>query len=184
MPNLLSPYATIYKAKIPKKLKSRIIIREGDLQHLPFPTASVEVAYSFATFYYLPDNRKATLETARILKSGGIAIIEFGNLWSLNTLIARKSPTGVQSYHIPVSKMYQYLEEAGLKILDHHSFQLFPMYGISAWWMLPVLPFCLPQVKYLMGIKIKGRMLDERMSSFPILNRFAFRHTFVCKKVR
>lgn len=174
----------VLKSKIPKKLKKKIIILHQDIQHLGLKSQCVDGNYSYATFYHVPDNRKATLEMGRILKPKGIAIIEFGNFWSLNTIIARKSPTKVQSYHFPVSKMYQYLEEAGLKVLDHKAFQLFPMYGINAWWMLPLLPFCLPQLKYVMGIRIRGKMLDEWVSSFPILNRFAFRHLFICKKLK
>ena len=172
----------VLRKRIPKTQRKKIILRKGDIQHLPLPSAHIDFAYSIATLYHVPKVSKAIAETARILKPGGIVLFDLGNLWSLNTIITLRSPTGVRSYHLPVSEMEALIRANRLEILEHHTFQLFPMYGISAWWMLPLLPFCLPQLKYLMGMKIRGKMLDEIISSLPLLNRFASRHLFVCRK--
>ena len=151
-------------------------------QQLRLPDACVHVAYSFATLYHVPHAERAVREMQRILKKDGIAIIELGAFWSLNTLISMKNKQGVRAYHLPVRKMRAYLRQANFAVLEHRCFQLLPMYGVSVWWMKPLLPLCTTYWRYVMGIQIGEKMLDEWVSSLPLLNRLAFRHFFICRK--
>jgi hypothetical protein len=53
------------------------------------------------------------------------------------------------------------------------------MWGDRPWWLKPLLH---PVWTRLLAIRIKGRMLDEWISSLPLLRRFAFRHVLLCEK--
>jgi len=156
-------------------VSARVVI--GDLQHLPIADRTFDAAYSIATLYYVPDLGQALRELARVLRPGGRALVEIGSLWSLNTLVARSAATGVISYHVSPPAMSRALAGAGLEIEEHRCFQLLPMYG-GPWWLRPLVT---SKWKRVMGIRLGGRMLDEIVSSLPILRWFAFRHVFICR---
>jgi hypothetical protein len=76
--------------------------------------------------------------------------------------------------------MVRMIHDAGMRIVVHRKFQLLPMWGdrpsYLKWLMLP------PVIAF-MAREIGGRMLDEWVSSLPLLRRYAFRHVFVCERV-
>ncbi len=150
----------------------------ADVRALPLRDHSVDFAFSIATLYYVPEVARALAEAARILRPGGRALFELGNRWSLNTLVAKRSDTGVRSYHISLAEMRRFLAASGFRVDEHRAFQLLPMYGGP----LYLRPLVSARWKAILGRSFRGRLLDERVSSLPLLRGFAFRHLFVCTR--
>lgn len=165
---------------IPPQLK----LMKADATSLPLPDASTDFLFSFTSLYYIPRVDLAIREIARVLRPGGIASVELGNLLSLNTLIANGYSAELgwaKSHHITVRKMREYIQQAGLTVTEWRSFQLSPMYGVPRrhLWLYPVAH---PRWKALLGMQIRGRMLDEWVSSAWFLRSFAFRHLITVRK--
>jgi ubiquinone/menaquinone biosynthesis C-methylase UbiE len=71
--------------------KSQKADREGllincNIEHLPFRDDTFDCVYSFKVFPHIPDIRTVLEEVKRVLKSGGLAILEFYNPISLRRL--------------------------------------------------------------------------------------------------
>ena len=66
-------------------------VQEASGVDLPFPTASFELAYSFKVLAHVEEISQAVRECHRVLKPGGLAILEFYNPWSLRGLRKRWS---------------------------------------------------------------------------------------------
>ena len=62
---------------------------EGNAKAIGLPDCSVDVAYTFATLYAFENADRVIQEMTRVLRPGGVAILEFGNLHRINTVIAR-----------------------------------------------------------------------------------------------
>ncbi len=152
----------------------------ADIRSLPLRSASFDVAYSIAALYYVQGVERAIAEMARIVRPRGRLLLELGNFWSVNTLVTRDTPSGVRSHHVPVSQMFRMLRDNNLRVDDHRAFQILPMYGGPRY----LWPLVTPRWKPLMAMKIAGRMLDERVSSLPLVRLLAFRHLFLCTRVR
>lgn len=158
---------------------ARADVVQAELGALPLGDASVDLAYSIATLYYVPDVGPAIAEAARVVRPGGRVLLELGNRTSLNTLVARLMPLGLTTYNIPVPRMRDLLREHGLRVDRHRAFQVLPMYGGP----LFLRPLVTAKWKPIMSIRIAGQTLDERLSSLPLLRQLAFRHVFYCTKV-
>ena len=158
---------------------SRLRTIAADITTVPEPPESYDLIYSFSTLYYISSIDAILAEIARLLRSGGRAILEFGNRRSLADIEARRVPTGVRSYHVSPGVMRAALAHAGLSVCDEHVFQCAPLYGGAT-----------PQdrelnalLKSLLAVRVAdGRMLDEVISSSPLMSPFAFRHLFVVGK--
>lgn len=148
----------------------------ADVRALPLRDASMDFAYSIATLYHVADVERAIAEMARVVRPAGRVLFELGNLWSLNTIVVRSAASGVTSHHVPWSQMHAMLRAHRLRVDEHRVFQLLPMYGGPRY----LWPLVTPLWKPLMGRKVGTRMLDEIVSSLPLIRRFAFRHLFVC----
>jgi ubiquinone/menaquinone biosynthesis C-methylase UbiE len=157
---------------------------EGDAQQLPFPNNLVDFVFSYCSLYYLPRLDLTFKEIGRVLRPGGHAALECGNLYSLNQPVSmafHKTAGWAKPFFHPYSKLLKWLDEAGLERVESRAFQLLPMYGTPAG-MLPLLPILSPKWKKVLGLQFKGRMLDEWISrSWPLRN-FAFRHFFLVRK--
>lgn len=147
---------------------------------LPFEAASMDVVYSLSALYSIPNVHEVVSEVARVLKPGGYFLGDFGNVLSLNTLVVRSTPGIAHQHCLPLGAMKSMLRERGFFIVSHRSFQLLPMWGGSPAWMRPILS---QRVIQFLARRVGGRMLDEWVSSLPLLRRVAFRHFFVCRKV-
>lgn len=168
----------ILRTKLNNQVRSNIQLCQGDIKDMPFEAKSFDVAYSMSTLYYVSEVERAILEIGRILKSGGVAIFELGNLWSLNTIAVRNYPTGVKSFHITPSRMKQIIRQAKFRVLEHKCFQLLPMCSGPIY----LLPLVTSKWKLIMGKKVKGGMVDEIVSTLYPFRYFAFRHLFICRK--
>jgi ubiquinone/menaquinone biosynthesis C-methylase UbiE len=153
----------------------------GDVRALPLESSSVECAYSFATLYYLDEMKEAYAELHRVLTPGGVAILELGNSRSLATIVSRQYPDLPGHSRQTVTQHLRAIKMAGFRLTEWRSFQILPFWGARPRW-LQVLR--LPVVERLAMTAVKGRMIDEWVSSSLALKRFAFRHLMVVEKVQ
>ncbi len=152
----------------------------GSARGIPLRSGSIALAFSFSSLYYIPRVEKVVRECARVLEGGGTAILEFGILHSLNSIVCRSYPDLASPCHVPLLAARRMLESAGLLLVGDHAFQLLPLWGSKPVWLRPLLH---PYWKRLLSLETRnGKMLDEYFSSFWPLRNFAFRHIMVCRK--
>jgi len=150
-----------------------------DATQIPLRSNSFDVAYSFSALYQIPQVESVIHEMARAVKTDGVCIFDLGNLYSLNTIVLEAYPDLPDHCHISLARMKKNIRDSGLYIVEHRAFQILPMWSDRPKWLGL---FLLPVWTRLLSKKIAGRMLDEWISSLPVLKFFAFRHVFVCKK--
>jgi SAM-dependent methyltransferase len=142
-----------------------------------------DLVYSFSSLYYVDRLDEAIAGVARMLRPGGHAIIELGNRWSLNTLVANEAAKRgwAKSYHVPYSRMRSLLRDCGLQVMEWRALQLLPMQGTPRR-LAPLMPLLSTRWRRLLGLTVRGRLLDEWLSSLPGLRRLAFRHVIVVRR--
>lgn len=116
----------------------------------------------------------------RIGARGGVAILEFGLLYSLNTLVCKAYPELATPYHVPLRTIHKMLAYAGLTVEEDRGLQLLPLWGDRPRWLGP---FLFPFWKRLLARDVRGHMLDEFVSGLWPLRNFAFRHIIVSRKL-
>ena len=152
----------------------------ANARNVPLESESVSMSFSFSSLYYIANVQEVVRECARILMPNGIAILEFGILHSLNTIVCRSYPELAAPCHIPLSEVYRILAEASFKVEQEISSQLLPLWGSRPRWLRPLLH---RYWKTVMQLDVGDKMLDLRVSGSWLLRRFAFRHIMVCRKV-
>jgi len=153
----------------------------GNARTIPLRTESVALLFSFSSLYYIPRVENVVTECARVLEKTGTAILEFGILHSLNTIVCKSYPDLAVPCHVSLSAACRMVEGAGLTIVDDFAFQFLPLWGRKPRWLRPLLH---PYWTRLLSLETRnGDMLDQRVSSSRLLRKFAFRHIMVCKKV-
>jgi ubiquinone/menaquinone biosynthesis C-methylase UbiE len=151
----------------------------ANVRALPFRTGSIDGAYSISSLYVIPNVGEVISEIGRVLRPGGRCLLDLGNVNSLNHIVTRAYPELATTCFVPVPSMIEMIGRAGMEVIVHRSFQLLPMWGDrprSLRWLMS------PRLTRLMAVRVAGRMLDEWVSSLPIVRRYAFRHVFVCQK--
>ena len=89
---------------------------QGDAMQLPYKSERFVLVSALSMLYYVPDQRQAVLEVERVLRPGGIAILEFLG-WSLRALHSMwKYPLP----HYPLLKAQIRSILAGWEILEWH----------------------------------------------------------------
>lgn len=151
----------------------------GNARSLPLKDNSVSLAFSFSSLYNIPLLNEAVSECSRVLRPGGVAVLEFGALYSLNTLVCRAHKDLAYPCHKPLKEIYSMLKDANLEIESEKCFQILPYWTTRPLYLLPLL---LPVWKKIMEKEYNGRMIDERVSEISFLRPFAFRHIIVCRK--
>ena len=151
----------------------------GSARTLPLKSASVALVFSFSSLYYIPHSEDVVTECARVLEPGGAAILEFGILYSLNTLVCRSYPDLASPCHIPLSTALRMVKQAGLTIESDRAFQLLPLWGSKPTWLRPLLH---PYWRLILERDVRGQTVDELVSSLRVFRHFSFRHIIVCKK--
>ncbi len=172
----------ILKDKLGDRIPTNLFLVQSDAQEMGLRSELVDFVFSLTSLYYVPQVALAVAEISRVLKPGGYAVFELGNLWSLNThvcQVAHRRQGVAKPFHIPYAAMLQAIQEADLTILEHRVFQILPLWGGRPLWLRPLTDW---RWKWLMGLKIGGRMVDEWVSSRWPLCLLAFRHLFVCRK--
>jgi len=154
----------------------------GNICNLPILPYQVDCAYSFSVLYFVDDFSGFLSNLKRLLVCGGIAVLDLGNRFSLNTYCCRfyESEDGYARMTCPsITSQLAMIKQAGFEILERRSFQLLPLWAAKPKWLYPLLH---PKWKNIMKKRFKGKMLDEWISSLPVLRHFAFRHLVVCRK--
>lgn len=159
------------------------ILTQGDARSLPFSTSSFDSVYALTALYLVPDLPRAMEEIRRVLRPGGVAVLELGNRRSLNTLIVRRHHVRsgwAQTHALPLGTLRRLIAAIGT-VVEWHSFQVLPMLrpGPGQWWLLPMAH---PAWKSPLSAGSDGRMLDEHLSSTRALRGVAFRHLVVVRR--
>lgn len=178
------PFLQEIKVSLQPSELNKVKLLLGDAQTLPLRTSTFDFIYSYTSLYYLKNIQQTFLEIHRILKDQGVAILELGNKHSLNQLVSmtqHRRQGWARPYHISTSQMKRFLKSARLDIIEWRAFQLSPMYGAPRELFL-LTPILTSRWKKLLGKKINGKMIDEWISSFPIIKPFASRHMIVVQK--
>jgi len=149
-------------------------------RQIPFREGTFDCVYSFSSLYYIPWHEEVVFEVARVLKPGSIAILEFGNLHSLNTIVCRAYPELAIPCHIATSEMNETVRDAGLEVLRRRRFQILPLWGNKPWWLRPLLH---PLWKRVLKREIGQKMIDEHICSMRVLGSYCFRHILICRKI-
>lgn len=152
----------------------------ADAKHLPLPANCAGLLYSLSSLYAIPSVGDVFDEIVRVLAPGGIAILDLGNSRSLNSYCLRTGykhwPT---TFPIPIGQMRHLCADNNLNVIEHRCFQLLPLWAGEPKWLWPLLH---PAWRRFLQRRVAGRMLDEWVSSLPVLRAFAFRHLLVCQK--
>lgn len=162
-----------------RRAAPRLSFLAANARKLPFADNVFATVYCLASLYHIPQAGEAVAEIGRVLRPGGAAVLDFGNLHSLNTVVCNAYPEFAQPCHAKLSDIRCWVREAGLSVVQRRAFQIFPYWGEKPGWLRPLLR---AGVKRAFERDINGRTLDERVSSLPLLNRLAFRHLWVCLK--
>ncbi len=163
---------------------SNLFLIQADALQIPLKDNSIDFVCSYCSLYSIPTVDSVISEVSRILRPGGQASLELGNLYSINTpivMVHHKKSGWAKSYHIPVSKMYQFFHENDLEVIEHRAFLFFNNI-VTPKELFFLFPLSNPFWKYFLGIEIRGRMLDEWISSSWLLRNFAFMHFFILQK--
>ncbi len=142
----------------------------------------VDCSYSFSTIYIIDNYKKFVNSLHAVTKQGGIAILDLGNSRSINAYCCKfyVEEDGFAPLNgLTINEQIAMLQNAGFTILEHRCFQLLPLWAGKPKWLWPLLH---PKWNDIMKRKIRGKMLDEWVSSLPLLRNFAFRHLVVCQK--
>jgi len=150
-----------------------------DAKSIPIEDEAVDALYSLSSLYYVADIESVFSEISRVLRQGGRCLLDLGNERSLNGIVCREYPDLSQLCGVDVPSIDSICRASGLRIIEHRCFQILPMWADKPRWLGPLLH---PGWKTLLSRRVAGRMLDEWISSLPILRRYAFRHVLVCEK--
>jgi len=77
----------IFRRNMAERSSPQLTIAGGDAGALPLKSRSVDFVFSYSSLYYVPNIGPAIREVGRVLRPGGHAALELGNLNSLNTLV-------------------------------------------------------------------------------------------------
>lgn len=141
-----------------------------------------DVAYCFSVLYHLDNFSAFARGLSTMLRPGAHCVLDLGNARSLNHYCCRfyeKEDGYAPLANLTIERQLSLLEESDFSIIEHRCFQLLPLWAGKPRWLWPLLH---PRWNNIMKRKIKGKMLDEWISSLPLLRNFTFRHLVVCKK--
>lgn len=141
-----------------------------DLAKLGFQNGFFDLAFSFSTVYYIREQERTIKEIARVLKPGGLFVVDVGNARSLGAWYYRKRYP-VPQFFLTLDAYQKLLERAGFEVIEEHCFEAVPRVN------LPLLP-------KILDLNAGGRLFDELVSSLPLIKRFSFRRILVCRKTR
>jgi SAM-dependent methyltransferase len=159
--------------------RGNVAFLRGDARRLPLVTNSVDTLYCFSALYAIARAEEAVAEVGRVLRPGGHAVLDFGNRRSLNAYCVTFYTDLTPLHLMSVTEIRGAVRRAGLSVVTHRRFQLLPLWAGRPDWLWPLLH---PAWKTVMKRRVFGRMLDEWLSSMPVLRAFAFRHVLVCRK--
>ncbi len=167
-----------------RRAGGKAIFLQGSVTNLPFRDRTFDWIVSSGVLTCLPscrDTAEALREFNRILKPGGILMLDFFNRVSHYTLIRKyllREPINPPEYVSP-SDFREGLEKAGFKVLAHRGFDFKPCQGylfMSRW--RPVLDPCFVQER--LSQYMEQRVVPKR----PALSLLGYRVYARCIKVK
>lgn len=158
---------------------SNVRFVRGDCLRLPVADSCVDLVWSLSVLYHFRNLADVLQEIGRVLKPGGRCILDLGSRRSLNQLVATADVDAAPCVPLTVGDTLRALRDCGLHVEKRRSFQILPMWGNRPRCLWPFLWSGWPR---LLRRRLFGRMLDEWISSIPLINRFAFRHVVLCRK--
>jgi ubiquinone/menaquinone biosynthesis C-methylase UbiE len=161
----------------------KLTILEEDAGDLSLADESVDFVFSWTSLYYMTDLGRVLDEVRRVLRPGGVAALELGNLWSVNTIVCNRMHVEsgwAQPHHVPYPRLRSLIEER-FDVREWRSFQAINSYG-GPRSLAPLLPLTSRRWAPLLGRRRGGRTLDERLSSARPLRPLAFRHIAVVER--
>lgn len=178
----LDEFAASFGGALPPNL--RLVC--ADAREMPIADRSVDFAFSFATLYSIPQGERVVAELGRVVRPGGHVALEFGNLKSLNTLVAgawHRAESWAEPHHVKLADIRRHLDAAGFAVVDWRAFQVLPLYAVPRrlFWLRPLSG---RPLRGLLGRRLAaGRMVDEVVSGSALLRPFAFRHLVVARRL-
>lgn len=145
---------------------------------LAFESASFDVAYSFSTLLLVPDVQRAVAEMARVVRPGGIVVLD---ITGRRNLAQRHWGSWYRSQGHPGLSVFTWrgacvlLDSVGLDLIDASALGF-----LDQWRYVPVLR----RATFLDGVlhRAPDRDLDFAISNMRVLRPFANRWYVVCRK--
>ncbi|MBI2145899.1 class I SAM-dependent methyltransferase [Candidatus Woesearchaeota archaeon] len=112
---------TIVRKKAAAAGVRNITVVQGDIDHLPFPENSVNVLLCIDALHHVPDSAimKTLAELQRVLKHGGLLLIDFKNRYNLYVYYSHKKRNRVTYYRVnrTLPQVKKQLRRAGFSFL-------------------------------------------------------------------
>lgn len=145
---------------------------------LGFPGATFDLVYAFSTLLLVPDIQAALSEIARVLRSGGIALLDVTGRYNLSRIYwgfyyRRQGHFGVHSFSY--GQIVRRLAAVGLDVVERHALGF-----ADQWHYIPGLHLCKGLDRWLHGPGTDD--LDYRLSNLPWLFPLANRWYIACRK--
>ena len=169
------------------EFKSGPLFNEGmclsiaDANELPFANNMFDICFSFSSLYCCDDLNSVLKEISRVLSDDGIAVIELSTKNNINAYVSNYWALNANwafPFFVSYDSMIRDINNIGFEIIEERSFQLLPVLR-GPWWSIFIANSLL---KPFLKIKIKGKTLDEYISSKQLLKKYAFKHFFVLSK--
>jgi ubiquinone/menaquinone biosynthesis C-methylase UbiE len=157
---------------------ANVSLEKRSATDLGFADASFDLVYSFSTLLLIPDIERALREISRVLRPGGIAILDITGRWNLSRVYwgmyyRRHGHFGVHSFSYGDSVTR--LGSLGLTVIESHALGF-----LDQWRYIPGLHWC----KWLDRVLHRSLQddLDYRVSNRPRLFPLANRWYVACRK--
>jgi ubiquinone/menaquinone biosynthesis C-methylase UbiE len=154
-------------------------LRQCSATALDFPNETFDLVYSFATLSLVPQMDKALCEISRVLRVGGIALLDFSGRWNLSHIywdlyFRRHNHFG--QHAVSYGEAVKRLESLGLEVIENHAVGF-----LDQWRYVPGLHWC----KWLdKALHTSLRWdIDYQISNLKVLFPLANRWYFACRKI-
>lgn len=145
---------------------------------LGYPDASFDLVYSFSTLLLVPDIKRAISEIARVLRTGGVALLDITGRYNLSRIYwglyyRWHGHFGVHSFRY--GQIERYLKDLGLDVVERYALGF-----TDQWRYIPGVHWC----KWLdRKLHAPGEFdLDYRVSNLPLIFPLANRWYIACRK--
>lgn len=178
-------YLAEFSRRVGDSYSGRLTLKNADLRELPLGDNSIDFAFSFSTLYYIEQIGEVLSELGRVLRSGGVAALEFGNKNSLNTIITayrHANDNWAKSCNHSMKDVFRLLDRHGFEVMQVRRFQVFPLLTVpkSLFWLYPFTGNVFRN--FLSRYIGRGRIVDEVVSGAPLLRKFAFRNMVIVRR--
>ena len=150
-----------------------------DVDELPLPSATYDIAICIEVTRYLPDILPSFKEIKRVLKPGGVALITAAPLLQANlypivnklvTMTKPKNLTNLKQYFHSAGELTSTAKTAGFSDVEIHG-----VYGGSSIWLERLIPSMMPTF-----LKTWEK-IDDKTADAPVLRNFSNMFLVVAK---